>query len=294
MLKVAAFVAIIVAGHLAGRSRTLGPRPEQCVSKIVFTFTLPCAIVHAFGAAEFTHDLLILVPLGLACALIPYLAVLGHPPLRASRPRVLPAQLLRLQHRVLLLALRADALPRATRGDHLPVRCGQRHHDDRRLLRTHRPRRGQRARRASGEVRREDAYIILIVLAVAEIRIPDAIVQFTAPIANANSFLAMFMLGLMIRFEIDRNKLAKVARLIGLRVVVSAVASALAFSFLPFDATTRIVIVMLLWAPASAMGPTFTLWSDGDFGLAGLANALTIILGVIATTTIVLASGVVA
>ena len=139
-----------------------------------------------------------------------------------------------------------------------------------------------------------DAYIILIVLAVAEIRIPDAIVQFTAPIANANSFLAMFMLGLMIRFEVDRNKLAKVARLIGLRVVVSAAASVLAFSFLPFDATTRIVIVMLLWAPASAMGPTFTLWSDGDFGLAGLANALTIILGVIATTTIVLASGVVA
>lgn len=79
----------------------------------------------------------------------------------------------------------------------------------------------------------------------------------------------MFMLGLMIRFEVDRNKLAKVARLIGLRVVVSAVASVLAFSFLPFDATTRIVIVMLLWAPASAMGPTFTLWSDGDFGLGG-------------------------
>ena len=75
---------------------------------------------------------------------------------------------------------------------------------------------------------------------------------------------------------------------------MSAVASVLAFSFLPFDATTRIAIVMLLWAPASAMGPTFTLWSDGDFGLAGLANALTIILGVIATTTIVLSSGVVA
>lgn len=49
---------------------------------------------------------------------------------------------------------------------------------------------------------------------------------------------------------------------------------------------------MLLWAPASAMGPTFTLWSDGDFGLAGLANAIAIILGVIATTTIALASGV--
>ena len=89
MLKVAAFVAIIVAGHLAGRSRTLGPRPEQCVSKIVFTFTLPCAIVHAFGAAEFTHNQHILVPLGLACALIPYLAVLAVTRRSERRDRVL-------------------------------------------------------------------------------------------------------------------------------------------------------------------------------------------------------------
>ncbi len=303
MLKVAAFVAIIVAGHLAGRSRTLGPRPEQCVSKIVFTFTLPCAIVHAFGAAEFTHDLLILVPLGLACALIPYLAVLGLTRRSERRDRVFyllnccgfnigcfclpfvqtlfPAQLavttcLFDAGNAIMMTGGSYALTGLVAGkepvEH-PVRFV--------------------AKRLAKSIA-FDAYIILIVLAVAGIHIPDAIVQFTAPIANANSFLAMFMLGLMIRFEIDRNKLAKVARLIGLRVVVSAVASVLAFSLLPFDATTRIVIVMLLWAPASAMGPTFTLWSDGDFGLAGLANALTIILGVIATTTIVLASGVVA
>ena len=82
MLKVAAFVAIIVAGHLAGRSRTLGPRPEQCVSKIVFTFTLPCAIVHAFGAAEFTHDLLILVPLWTCLRAYPLpCRARAHPPL---------------------------------------------------------------------------------------------------------------------------------------------------------------------------------------------------------------------
>ena len=229
MLKVAAFVAIIVAGHLAGRSRTLGPRPEQCVSKIVFTFTLPCAIVHAFGAAEFTHDLLILVPLGLACALIPYLAVLGLTRRSERRDRVFyllnccgfnigcfclpfvqtlfPAQLavttcLFDAGNAIMMTGGSYALTGLVAGkepvEH-PVRFV--------------------AKRLAKSIA-FDAYIILIVLAVAEIRIPDAIVQFTAPIANANSFLAMFMLGLMIRFEVDRNKLAKVARLIGLRVVV--------------------------------------------------------------------------
>ena len=303
MVKVAAFVAIILAGYLAGRTHMLGSKPEQCVSKIVFTFTLPCAIVHAFGAAQFTHDMLVLVPLGLACALIPYGITLALTHRSERRDRVFyllnscgfnigcfclpfvqtlfPAQLavttcLFDAGNAIMMTGGSYALTGLVAGKE-PVK--------RPVVFV--------AKRLVKSVP-FDAYIVLIALAVAGISIPEAIVRFTAPIANANSFLAMFMLGLMIRFEVDREKLAKVARLLCLRVAVSVVASALVFSLLPFDATTRIVIVMLLWAPASAMGPTFTLWSDGDFGLAGLANAITIILGVIATTTIVLASGVIA
>ena len=72
LIKVAAFVAIIVAGYCAGRSNSFGKRPGEVVSKIVFTFTLPCSVVHAFGSAQFTPQLLVLVPIGLACAFVPY------------------------------------------------------------------------------------------------------------------------------------------------------------------------------------------------------------------------------
>lgn len=303
MLKVAAFVAIIAAGYLAGRSHILGPKPEVCVSKMVFTFTLPCAIVHAFGAAQFTHDMLILIPLGLACALIPYGITLLLTRRTERRDRVFyllnscgfnigcfclpfvqalfPAQLavttcLFDAGNAIMMTGGSYALTGVVAGKE-PVKKPV----------------AFVAKRLAKSIP-FDAYLVLIILAALGVSIPDPVVQFTAPIANANSFLAMFMLGLMIRFSVDREKIAKVARLLGLRIAVSIVASALAFSFLPFDVTTRIVIVMLLWAPASAMGPTFTLWSDGDFGLAGLANAITIILGVIATTTIVLASGALA
>ena len=40
--------------------------------------------------------------------------------------------------------------------------------------------------------------------------------------------------------------------------------------------------------PASALAPMYTQMSGGDGGLAGFANALTIILGVIAATLIAL------
>ena len=73
LIKVSSFLSIIIAGMLAGRTGKLGRRTGEAISKIVFNFTLPAAIVHAFGSANFTPDMLLLVPLGLICALCPYL-----------------------------------------------------------------------------------------------------------------------------------------------------------------------------------------------------------------------------
>lgn len=50
----------------------------------------------------------------------------------------------------------------------------------------------------------------------------------------------------------------------------------------------RALLTLLVWSPASALAPMYTQMSGGDGGLAGFANALTIILGVIAATFIAL------
>ena len=50
----------------------------------------------------------------------------------------------------------------------------------------------------------------------------------------------------------------------------------------------RALLTLLVWSPASALAPMYTQMSGGDGGLAGFANALTIILGVIAATLIAL------
>ena len=50
----------------------------------------------------------------------------------------------------------------------------------------------------------------------------------------------------------------------------------------------------MLWAPATAISTTFTLWLGGDAGLAGFANAITIVIGVVAAVVILLTTGVIA
>lgn len=125
-------------------------------------------------------------------------------------------------------------------------------------------------------------------LAVAGISLPSEVVQFTDPIANANPFLAMFMLGSMMSFAVSKEKVAQVAKLLGLRVTFAALFTCLIWMVLPLDGTLKAVLTLLVWGPASALAPMYTQLLGGG-GLAGFANAATIILGILAATTITLA-----
>ena len=303
LIKVAAFVAIIIAGYLAGRSGSFGANPGTTVSKIVFTFTLPCAVVHAFGAADFTPQLLLLVPLGLFCALAAYgvTFVLTRRSERRDRvfyllnscgfnigcfalpfvqavfpPGMAVATCMFDAGNAIMMAGGSYALTGLVAGR-------ERVANPLRFI----------ARKLFGSIA-FDAYLLLIVLAVLDIRIPQDVVRFTEPIANANSFLAMLMLGMGMSFAVSRERVAKVARLVGLRMAYAALFSLAAVALLPFDATTKAVLLVLVWGPASALAPTYTQMSGADGGLAGFANAVTIVVGVVAATTIALMSGAVA
>lgn len=60
---------------------------------------------------------------------------------------------------------------------------------------------------------------------------------------------------------------------------------------LPFDAGVKTIICMMIWAPIGAMGPVFTMWCKGDHGLAGFANAISVMVSVVVMTAIILALG---
>lgn len=305
LIKVAAFVAIIVAGYFAGRSGSFGKRPGEVVSKIVFTFTLPCSVVHAFGSAQFTPQLLVLVPLGLACAFIPY-AVAAIASRRCERSDRIFYMLNICGFNIGCFALpyvqalfspeMAVAVCMFDAGNAMMMTGGA-------YALT-----GLIVGAGKGSIEQPlkfvakrlfsslpfDAYLVLIVLAIFDIQIPQQVVAFTEPIANANAFCAMLMLGLMIGFTSAGAKLKKVAIILGARAFFSIAFCLMTLVFLPFDFTTKLVICILLWAPASAMGPTFTLWCGGDERLAGLSNGITIVEAIVVATAIVLATDVAA
>ena len=223
LIKVFAFVCIIVAGYCMGHSGKLGNMPGEFVSKIVFTFTLPCAVLHAFGAADFSPQMLLLVPLGFVFAFGAYLVTFAITP-RTKRedrtfyllngcgfnlgcfalpfvqaifsPTMAVATCLYDAGNAFMMAGGSYALTGLIAG-------GSRIEHPVRFV----------AKRLFSSLP-FDTYLLIIVLSVAGVRLPSELVAFTEPIANANSFLAMFMLGLMMSFSISHERMAKVARLV--------------------------------------------------------------------------------
>lgn len=71
-------------------------------------------------------------------------------------------------------------------------------------------------------------YLVTFLLAALDLQVPQPILSITNIAANANPFLAMLMLGIMIDLRLQKQDIQDLFRLLGLRLLVSLLA-ALAF-----------------------------------------------------------------
>lgn len=300
LAKVASFVVIILIGVAAGHSGKFGEGADRLISKIVFNLTLPCAIIRAFEASELDRSLLPLIALGFISSALPFFLSLAVYAKKPREERILQQSnvagfnigcfalafiqaFFPAQGAVATCLFDAGNSLMCTGGTWAAVRAFVLGTD----YQCFRDRAKVFARALLSSVA-FDCYVILIVMGLFGLRIPPRAITLIDPIANANSFLAMFMVGLMIRFTVNKAKVVELVRLLSWRFAFATLLSLAALLLLPFDPMTRKVVAVLAWAPAPSTGPVYTLWAGGDKGLAGMANALTIIAGVVVMTSLIL------
>lgn len=133
--------------------------------------------------------------------------------------------------------------------------------------------------------------VAMLILVLVQVRIPDAVVTFIAPAANANAAVAMLMVGSLIRVELKREYLIDGIRVIGARHVLAIVAAPLLYHFLPFGLAIRQGIALACFAPIPALATPFTGMLGGDEGKSGAISSVSIIISVIELTAIITAMG---
>lgn len=131
-----------------------------------------------------------------------------------------------------------------------------------------------------------DCYIILFLLSVCNVRIPQVVLDFVSPLAAANAFLAMFMLGLLFSPGRDGTYIHYTAIIVPIRYAIMAAAAFLCYRFLPFDLEVRQVLCVLLFCPIGAFAPAFIEKCHGDGEMAAFTNSVSTILSLIIMTTL--------
>ena len=124
------------------------------------------------------------------------------------------------------------------------------------------------------------AHIVTVCMNLCHIPIPSFVADCAKIIASANVFLAMLMIGVGFKTDMDFSQKGTIVRILAVRYSVSA-ALALCFYFLlPFDLPIRQTLVILAFAPIGSAVPGFTAELKGDVGLSCTVNSLAILISI--------------
>lgn len=124
-------------------------------------------------------------------------------------------------------------------------------------------------------------YLILMILASFGISIPKQPLEFLSPIASANAFLSMFMIGLMLEFVLPKEDIMLAIRAVVTRFVFALIFSSVLYFVLPLDEEIKKALTMIAFAPASALCPVFTEKAGGDPVLSSFTNSVTVMISIV-------------
>lgn len=319
-----AFLIIILAGFLLKKGNLVGARDYKVLQTIIFDFTLPAAIVFSFATNPHEMNLLLIALFGLACATVPiavlffvsrrrkvgqraFLMLNGSgfnvgtfcfPVLQVflGPSSLVVASMFDMGNAVMVTAglnvmtsslLRIDmehTLAEQYQGD-APVvpRPKLRDRDARRIAVREKVRAIALAFLKSPS---SDIYLIMIVVMVFNLAIPGWIATILQPVSQANPFISMLMVGMLMELPQTKADVKAVAEVISWRIPLAVIFALAAWYLLPFDGIARKAIVMVCFAPTAIFSTLFTEKVLGSPKLAGFTLATTAMIAIVAMTVI--------
>ncbi len=130
-------------------------------------------------------------------------------------------------------------------------------------------------------------YVGMFLLSLTGLRLPGFVMALIDPPAKANTFMAMLMLGLLFHLELRPEYIRKVAKVLFLRNAFAAVFAIVIYLAFPFELVIRQALVLLCFAPVSAVAPAYTGMCGGDEGMASCVNSLSILCSLVVITALI-------
>ncbi|MBC8535406.1 AEC family transporter [Feifania hominis] len=300
LLRAFCFVFLIFLGFILKRVGLFKQGEYRVISKVVLNITLPAAVITSFATYDSPPSLLILVVIGFACNLlmfgVGYITSRGKPAgERAFRMLNYPGYnigcftLPFVQSFLGPLGVIATCM--FDTGNSMMCMGGS-YALTSTILGV-----GERGT-AKGFLKKcvssvpLDTYVIMLLVSLAKVPVPNAVVTLTSLIGGANGVLAMLMIGMMFEIHFEKAYFKQAAVTLGVRYGFAAVLAALFYFATPFPLVVRQVLAIVVFAPITSVTPVYTEQCGGDGALASFTNSVAILLSVAIITGLLLAMGI--
>lgn len=124
-------------------------------------------------------------------------------------------------------------------------------------------------------------YVITVSMNLLHVPIPSFIVSTASIIAGGNAFLAMLMIGVGFKLDLQKDQLGMIGKMLLARYSVAAVLAMAYYFLLPFDLEVRQTLVILAFSPIGSAVPGFTSELGGDVGLSCSVNSMAILISIV-------------
>lgn len=290
--KAVAFVAIIIIGYSLKRVGFFEAKDFYLISRIVIKITLPAAIISNFSKLTMENSLLFVCVIGILCNLLTIAA--GYLiNLRRSKEDKAFAMLNMSGYNVgnftmpfvqSFLSPVGFAVTSLFDAGNSVMCTGMTYSLAGMVL-------GEDGKPSIRKMAKKlfssapfDTYVIMTILSILNIKLPAVIISLSDTAGGANAFLALFMLGIGFEIRMEKEKMAKIIKLLGARYFIAILVSVSFYLLAPFDLEIRRALAIVSLGPVSSVAPAFTGALKGDVGTASAVNSLSIIISIVTIT----------
>ena len=288
LTRAGSFIAIIVLGYVLKKIGVFREEDFGVLSKIVIRITLPAAIITSFAGKKIDPGLLLLLVLGIGCGAV-YIClgfllnrknsreqrafdILNLPGYNIGCFTMPFAQSFLGPMGVITTSLFDSGNAFICLGGAFGVASSVKDGKGFDL---------KRVVRALSRSVPFVTYILMVLLNLLHITLPGVVLECAGIIGGANSFMAMFMIGVGFKLSLgDRGQLGKILRILLVRYGVAAVFALVFYFALPFDLQVRQAMVILAFSPIGSAVPPFTAELGGDVGLSSAINSMAIVISI--------------
>ena len=136
-----------------------------------------------------------------------------------------------------------------------------------------------------------DTYLLLLLMRLFGLQLPDSVITFTSTVGDANTFMAMLMIGIGLELGLDAHRFKLAFKYLAIRYGFSLIFSILTVLFLPVSMVAKTILCMLFFSPIASMATGFTDEAGGDVETSAFMNSVSILIGIFALPLVLAVMG---